>query len=107
MSRIRLTERAQNDLTRLYQFLEKVDVNAADEAIDTIVSALDLLVQMPLSAALVEGRNDIRKFVIAYGQSGYLAFYEYDYAGDIVIVATIMHQKEQYFFDTVGKNTLD
>lgn len=104
MSRVSLTQRAQSDLTRLYAFLEGVDTNAAANAIDTIIAAFELLTQLPLSAPLVEGREDIRKLVIPFGQSGYLAFYEYDHTTDVMIVATIMHQRERYFFDTVGKN---
>lgn len=103
MSRVNLSERARNDLAQLYEFLAKHDSHLANNAIDSIINAFGLLEQMPLAASLVVGREDIRKLVIKFGESGYLAFYEYSHVTDTVIIATIMHQREQYFFETVGK----
>ncbi|MGL4767898.1 MAG: type II toxin-antitoxin system RelE/ParE family toxin [Formosimonas sp.] len=103
MSRVILSERARSDLARLYEFLAKHDTHIADNAIDTIINALTLLEQMPLAASLVTGRKDIRKLVIQFGESGYLAFYEYKHVTDTVLIATVMHQRERYFFEDVGK----
>lgn len=103
MSRVILTERAQSDLTRLYAFLERADEKTALDAIDSIILSFELLETIPLGAPLVDGRDDIRKLVVNQGKSGYLAFYEYDYLTDTVVIATIMHQREQYFFEAVGK----
>lgn len=104
MPRVILSERAQSDLGRLYEFLARVDEGVADSAIETIIASFERLEQMPLLAPLVEGRDDIRKFIISFGQSGYLAFYEYIHSTDTVVIATIMHQREKYFFESVGEN---
>jgi plasmid stabilization system protein ParE len=104
MPRVILSERAQSDLGRLYAFLAGVDERVADNSIETIISSFEQLEQMPLIAPYVDGRNDIRKFIIPFGQSGYLAFYEYIEVTDTVVIATIMHQREKYFFESVGKN---
>ena len=104
MPRVILSERAQSDLGRLYAFLAGVDERVADNSIEAIISSFERLEQMPLIAPYVDGRNDIRKFIIPFGQSGYLAFYEYIEVTDTVVIATIMHQREKYFFESVGKN---
>ena len=104
MPRVILSERAQSDLERLYAFLSGVDERVADNSIETIISSFERLEQMPLIAPYVDGRNDIRKFIIPFGQSGYLAFYEYIEITDTVVIATIMHQREKYFFESIGKN---
>lgn len=104
MPRVILTDRAQSDLGRLYAFLVGVDEAVADSALETIITSFERLEQMPLIAPFVDGRDDIRKFIIPFGQSGYLAFYEYIHATDTVVIATIMHQREKYFFESVGKN---
>ena len=104
MPRVILSERAQSDLGRLYEFLARVDEGVADSAIETIIASFERLEQMPLLAPLVEGRDDIRKFIISFGQSGYLAFYEYIHSTDTVVISTIMHQREKYFFESVGEN---
>jgi len=102
MSRVILSARAESDLSRLYAFLAVHDEHVADTAIDTIINAFGLLEEMPLSAPFVSGRDDVRKMVIKYGESGYLAFYVYNHLTDTVMVATIMHQREHYFFETIG-----
>ena len=104
MPRVTLSERAQNDLGRLYEFLAGVDEGVADSAIEIIITSFERLEQMPLIAPLVDGRNDIRKFIVPFGQSGYVAFYEYLHATDTVVIATIMHQREKYLFESVSKN---
>ena len=104
MPRVILSERAQSDLGRLYAFLSGVDERVADNSIETIISSFERLEQMPLIAPYVDGRNDIRKYIIPFGQSGYLAFYEYIEVTDTVVIATIMHQREKYFFENVGEN---
>ena len=104
MPQVILSERAQSDLGRLYEFLAGVDEDLADRAVETIVASFERLEQMPLLAPLVDGRDDVRKFIIPFGQSGYLAFYEYMHTIDTVVIATIMHQREKYFFENVGKN---
>ena len=85
MSHVRLSARANSDLVRLYEFLAQYDVATADRAIATIIAAFDILEAMPLGSPLVAGRKDIRKLVINFGASGYVAFYGvagYTYAYD-------------------------
>ena len=103
MSHVRLSARANSDLTRLYEFLAQYDVAVADRAIDSIIASLDILQTMPQGCPLVAGRKDIRKLVINFGASGYLAFYGYDRLSDTVTVASILHQRERYSAQTVAR----
>ena len=102
MSRVKLSVRANSDLVRLYEFFAQYDVAIADRAIDNIIASLDILQTMPQGCPLVAGRKDIRKLVINFGASGYLAFYGYDPISDTATVAGILHQKERYSAQTVG-----
>lgn len=95
--------RANLDLARFYEFLAQHDVAIADRAIDTILLSLDILQTMPQGCPLVAGRKDIRKLVINFGASGYLAFYGYDPLTDTSTIASILHQRERYSAQTVAK----
>ena len=103
MSHVRLSARANSDLVRLYEFLAQYDVATADRAIATIIAAFDILEAMPLGSPLVAGRKDIRKLVINFGASGYVAFYGYDPTTDTAMIASILHQKERYSAQMVGR----
>ena len=102
MSHVKLTTQANADLVRLYEFLAQYDTSTADCAIDTIIAAFGILENMPLGCPPVAGRKDLRKLVIHFGASGYLAFYSYDHRTDTSVVACILHQKERYSTTTVG-----
>lgn len=103
MSQVRLSARANLDLVRLYEFIAQYDVAVADRAVDAIIASLDILQTMPQGCPLVAGRKDIRKLVINFGASGYLAFYGYDPLADTSTIASILHQKEKYSAAKVGR----
>ncbi len=102
MPHVKLSAQANLDLARLYEFLAQYDVDTADRAIDTIIASLDILEKLPQACPLVEARKDMRKLVINFGATGYLAFYGYDPLTDTSTVASILHQKERYSTRTVG-----
>ena len=102
MSLVKLSAQASSDLVRLYEFLAQYDIAIADRAVDTIIASFDILQTMPQGCPLVAGRKDIRKLVIHFGASGYLAFYGYDPLSDTATIASILHQKERYSAQTVG-----
>ena len=102
MSFVKLSVRANLDLVRLYEFLARHDTEVADRAVNTIIAAFDILQTLPQGCPLVAGRKDIRKLVIHFGASGYVAFYGYDPLSDTVTIASILHQRERYSARTVG-----
>jgi plasmid stabilization system protein ParE len=103
MPHVKLTAEANADLARLYEFLAQYDPSTADRAIDTIIAAFGILEMMPLGCPPIVGRKDLRKLVIEFGASGYVAFYSYDHRTDTSVIACILHQKERYSTLTVGR----
>lgn len=102
MSHVKLTAHANADLVRLYEFLAQHDFSVADRAIDTIIAAFGILETMPIGCPPVVGRKDLRKLVIQFGATGYVAFYSYDHRTDTSVIACILHQRERYNALTVG-----
>jgi plasmid stabilization system protein ParE len=96
MSFIVLSAVAELDISRFYDFLEPNGHEVADAAITAIFASLSLLETIPLSGAPVEEASSLRKFVISYGSSGYVAFYKYDRHTDTAVIAKIFHQREKY-----------
>lgn len=101
MPHIRLSDAANKDIVRFFDFLEPVSPDIAEDAITAIFASFDLLEQMPLSGVPVPDVKGLRKFVIDYGHSGYVAFYEYFAQIDTVVIAKIFHQKEKYTKQTL------
>lgn len=92
MTAIRLSQRAEQDLARLTEFLLADQPAAALETFDLIASALGILGDHPQIGRPVE--QGLRELVISRGRSGYLALYDYDPVKDRVYVLAIRHQRE-------------
>lgn len=84
------------DIDRLYQFLTPKSPLAAQKAIQTIRTSIKNLAQNPQLGPPVEGMDvEYRKYIIPYGQSGYVALYHYD--GSRAVILAIRHQLEANF----------
>jgi plasmid stabilization system protein ParE len=97
VARVVLSEGARVDLDRLFEFLAAEDVRAADEAIDIILDALDVLQRHPLIGRPCE--EGLRELVISRGRTGYVALYDFFEAEDSVLVLALRHQREAGFPD--------
>lgn len=93
MPHITLSRRARSDLSRLYDFLAEHDAPTAQRAVATILDAFDGLT-MPTIGAPVADQPGLRRLVIDFGSSGYLALYRYSPKTDTLRVLAIKHQKE-------------
>lgn len=93
MPHITLSRRAQSDLSRLCDFLAEHDVPTAQRAIATILDSFDSLT-MPAIGAPVADKPGLRKLVIDFGSSGYVALYRYSPKTDTLRVLAMKHQKE-------------
>ena len=93
---VRLTLEAQEDLYRLYDFLLKHDVRAAERALAAIEQAFQLLSYSPFSCrkALSQKSPRWRELVIPFGHSGYVALFEIDNEQSVTICA-VRHQREE------------
>lgn len=94
MSHVRLSARAQSDLTRLRTFLAQKDINAAKRALLVIREAFMPLIHAPMIGRPVEDSDGLRELVIDFGASGYLALYRFEPTLDAVTILAIKHQRE-------------
>ena len=96
MSRVIFSTQADLDMIRFATFLEPRGMDIAEAAINTIYAALAMLEDWPLSGVSVPSRKSLRKFVINYGDSGYVAFYKYFKQSDTAVIAKMFHQNEKH-----------
>jgi plasmid stabilization system protein ParE len=66
MPHVKVSKRAQVDLSRLHDFLAQHDQEKAKEAIDVILTSFDDL-HMPMIGAPVMDSPGLRKLVIRFG----------------------------------------
>jgi plasmid stabilization system protein ParE len=93
--KVRFTAQAEEDLVRLYDFLLDRDINAAERALDTLRSAIELLRFSPFSCRkAVANRPFLRELIVPFGSSGYVALFEID-RGNRVNVLAVRHQREE------------
>jgi plasmid stabilization system protein ParE len=94
--KVRLTAEAFEDLDRLYDFLVKRDLDAADRALAAIERAFELLTYSPFSCrkALLQKSPRWREILIPFDHSGYVALFEIDNDRTVTITA-VRHQREE------------
>ena len=94
MPHIRLSARAQSDLSRLHAFTAEKDPNVAKRALIAIREAFTQLKHTPMIGRPVENHDNLRELVIDFGASGYLAMYRLETSLDAVTILAIKHQRE-------------
>jgi plasmid stabilization system protein ParE len=94
--KVRLTAAALEDLDRLYDFMLKRDLEAAERALAAIERAFELLAYSPFSCrkALLQKSARWRELLIPFGHSGYVALLEID-DDRTVTVAAVRHEREE------------
>ena len=93
--KVRFTTQAEADLVRLYDFLLDRDIDAAERALETLQSAIELLRFSPFSCRkAVADRPFLRELIVPFGPSGYVALFEID-RGNRVNVLAVRHQREE------------
>ena len=91
---VRFTSEAKSDIERLYGFLAKHDIVAAEKALGIIEYAWSLLEEFPFSCRKADDTNPfLRELVISFGNSGYVALFEVE-SNHTVTVLAIRHQWE-------------
>lgn len=94
MPHVRLSARAQSDLSHLHTFLVSKDINAAKRAMPAIRELFMPHTHAPMVGRPVEDSEDLRELVIDFGASGYLALYRFEPALDAVTILAIKHQRQ-------------
>lgn len=95
--RVRFTREAHDDLVALYEFLlarEDDDLTFAEQALDAIKHAIDMLSHSPFTCRkAMAGNSFLRELVIACGATGCVALFDIDDAKTITVLA-VRHQRE-------------
>lgn len=81
------------DLERIFEFNFARDPATALDHIEKVRSAVLVLETHPEIGRPVPG-STLRELVISYGNSGYVALYEYSSGEGLLRVAAIRHQRE-------------
>lgn len=93
--KVRFTRQAEDDLSRLYDFLLEKDLAAAEHALEAIKGAVELLRISPFSCRKALADNPfLRELVIPFGSAGYVALFEIE-SGDMVNILAVRHQREE------------
>ena len=98
--RVLLTQDAQDDLDRLFEFMlerelrrDGGDVDRAHEALAAIKAGLKTLERFPFTCRKAAESTFLRELVIPFGRSGYVALFEVR-DGATVVIAAVRHQSE-------------
>ena len=92
MTRIELSREVAEDFVRILDHLATFDVPQANQRIEEIIIALDVLLNNPkIGHPMADG---LRELVIGRDARGYLALYRYESLMDTVFVLAIRSQLE-------------
>jgi plasmid stabilization system protein ParE len=89
------SRRALDHIERAFSSLRDKNLEAAQNVVTAIQSAVDNLAAHPMVGRRVEG--DLRELIVSYGHSGYVALYRFVVARDEVRILAIRHQREVGF----------
>ncbi|MBC7756928.1 MAG: type II toxin-antitoxin system RelE/ParE family toxin [Bdellovibrio sp.] len=94
---IRFTKAARDDVKRLYAFLLARDLQAANQALEAINKAIELLKTFPFTCRKAQTNTPFfRELIISFGTNGYVALFEIEEEKTVTILA-IRHQREDDF----------
>lgn len=82
------------ELEKIFEFNAERDSAVALDHIDKIQSAVTVLEVHPEIGGRVNAGSPLRELVIARGQAGYVALYEYSPAANQIRIFVIRHQRE-------------
>lgn len=91
---ILFSEEALADLEKIFEFNAERDPSVALDHIDKIRSAVAVLDVHPEIGRRVAAGSPLRELVIARGQAGYVALYEYSPAANRIRILAVRHQRE-------------
>ncbi len=94
MPRLIITEGAAQGLEHCRQFLVEKGPQVARRAAQAIERQLARLEEGPEVGRPFPQLPELRELIIEFGDSGYVALYRHERAGDAVYVLAFRHQKE-------------
>lgn len=95
--RLRISQGAQEDLERLFDFLAANDLQAAIRARAAIEKAYEFVELMPFACRKADDADPfLREIVIPFGAAGYVALFDIQDNTTVTLLA-IRHQREEDF----------
>jgi plasmid stabilization system protein ParE len=94
MPRIIITEGASTGLERCRQFLAAKSPLSAKRAAQAILRQLTLLGTNPHIGRPLDALPELRELLIGFGDSGYVALYQFDDVTNTLYLLAFRHQKE-------------
>ena len=91
---ILFSEEALADLEKIFEFNANRDPAIALDHIDKIQSAVTVLELHPEIGRRIAAGSPLRELVIAQGQAGYVALYEYSPVANRIRILAVRHQRE-------------
>jgi len=93
MPRLKWSQNALRDITRLYDFLSPKNRDAAKRAIQAIREGVKILGRNPeLGRPIEEMTTEFREWIIEFGQGAYVVLYRFD--GKEIVLLAIRHGRE-------------
>lgn len=92
--RLVVTPNAASGLSRCLDFLARYSLAAAMRAAGVIEKHLAQLEMNPAIGRPVPDYVERRELIVRFGNSGYVALYEFDAAADEVLILAFRHQRE-------------
>ena len=97
MAQVIYSGEAFTDVERIVEFLLKTSPEAAEQALESIGSAICILEAHPCIGRRVD--DHIRELVISRGATGYLALYRFDSAFDVGRILRVRHHRESGYLE--------
>lgn len=88
------SEEALSDLEKIFEFNAEYDPEMALDRIEKIRSAVMVLELHPEIGKRVTAGSPLRELVIARGQAGFVALYEYSPVANRIRILAVRHQHE-------------
>jgi plasmid stabilization system protein ParE len=93
MSRLRWSQSALLDVSRLHAFLAPKSRNAAKRAVKALRQGVKALAKHPeIGRPVDELPSDFREWVIDFGHGAYIALYHFD--GKQIVILAVRHGRE-------------
>lgn len=94
---VRISKSADADMRRIYAQFAARDAGAARRARATILKAMELLKDFPLTCRKARPeRLHIRELVIPFGHYGFIALFQVKDRSEVTVLA-VRHQREEDF----------
>ena len=93
MPHIVWTDTASQGLLKAFLFLDELDAEAAEKAVQTVLAGTKILGQFPHAGRpAIDLEPEHKELLIPFGSAGYVVLYEV--AGETVYILAVRHQKE-------------